>query len=214
MPAELARRGKFITLEGIEGVGKSTQIDVISDYLRAQDREVVVTREPGGTVLAERLRGLLLASDLPPMDRLTELMLMFAGRAEHLAKVILPALARGACVVCDRFHDASYAYQGGGRGVPLNEIEALDALVVGANQPDLTLLLDAPVAVGLARAAARAGSPDRFEQEQVAFFERVRHCYLLRAAAEPTRFRVIDATGTLAEVSAAACRAVAEVLCK
>ncbi len=196
-------RGAFITLEGIEGVGKSTQVAVVSEWLQARDLEVVVTREPGGTLLAERLRGLLLATDLPAMSHLTELMLMFAARAEHLAQVILPALARGAWVVSDRFNDASYAYQGGGRGVPEATIKALDALVVGPHQPDLTLLLDAPVPIALARAAARAGARDRFETERVEFFERVRSCYLARAAADPARFRVLDARGTVAQVGAA-----------
>jgi dTMP kinase len=196
-------RGTFITLEGIEGVGKSTQVAVVCESLQARGLEVVVTREPGGTLLAERLRGILLATDLPAMSHLTELMLMFAARAEHLAQVILPALARGAWVVSDRFNDASYAYQGGGRGVPEATIKALDALVVGPHQPDLTLLLDTPVPIALARAAARTGAPDRFETERVEFFERVRSCYLARAAADPARFRVLDASGTVTQVGAA-----------
>ncbi|MGD9603707.1 MAG: dTMP kinase [Gammaproteobacteria bacterium] len=202
-------RGRFITLEGSEGVGKSTQVAHVCEWLDARGVHVVVTREPGGTLLAERLRTLLLATDLPPMHPRTELMLMFAARAEHLAQVILPALARGAWVVSDRFHDASYAYQGGGRGTPIDEIAVLDRLVVGTHQPDLTLLLDAPVTTGLARAAARADRPDRFEQEQVAFFERVRAAYLARAAAAPTRFRVIDATPPADQVSRAVAAALA-----
>lgn len=202
MPDHYAARGKFITLEGIEGVGKSTQIAVAGECLRQHGVEVVVTREPGGTVLAERLRALLLATDLPAMTSLTELMLMFAARAEHLAQVILPALQRGAWVVSDRFHDASYAYQGGGRGVPEAAIKALDALVVGEHQPDLTVLLDAPVPVALARAAARANAPDRFEKERVEFFERVRSIYLARAAAEPRRIHVLDASDSVSQVAA------------
>ncbi|MBM4228103.1 MAG: dTMP kinase [Gammaproteobacteria bacterium] len=202
MSGAAARGGCFITLEGIEGVGKSTQMESVRAFLAARTTEVVVTREPGGTVLAERLRALLLATDLPPMDSLTELMLMFAARAEHLAQVIRPALQRGAWVLSDRFHDASYAYQGGGRGEALSRIAALDRLVVADTQPDLTLLLDAPVAVGLARAAARRGQADRFEHEQQAFFERVRSCYLERARAEPGRFVVVDATRPVIEVTA------------
>ena len=196
-------RGKFITLEGIEGVGKSTQVAVVCEWLQAQGLDVVVTREPGGTLLAERLRALLLATDLPAMSHLTELLLMFAARAEHLAQVILPALARGAWVVSDRFHDASYAYQGSGRGVAEATIKTLDALVVGPHQPDLTLLLDAPVPLALGRAAARVGAPDRFEVERVDFFERVRNCYLARAQADPVRFRVLDAGGSVAQVATA-----------
>ncbi|MEN9727947.1 MAG: hypothetical protein RL434_2313 [Pseudomonadota bacterium] len=197
-----ANRGRFITLEGIEGVGKSTQVEALRMLLAERTAEVVVTREPGGTALAERLRGLLLATDLPPMDSLTELMLMFAARAEHLAQVIRPALQRGAWVLSDRFHDASYAYQGGGRGEAVSRIAILDHLVVGDTQPDLTFLLDAPVAVGMARAAARRGQADRFEHEQQAFFERVRDCYLARARAEPERFVVLDATRPVSEVTA------------
>lgn len=196
-------RGKFVTLEGIEGVGKSTQVAVVHEFLLTRGLEVVVTREPGGTLLAERLRAVLLATDLPTMSHLTELMLMFAARAEHLAQVILPALARGAWVVSDRFNDASYAYQGGGRGLPEATIKTLDALVVGPHQPDLTFLLDAPVPTALARAAGRAGAPDRFEVERVEFFERVRLCYLARAAAEPARIRVLDASGAVVQVAAA-----------
>lgn len=201
MPGTASGRGRFITLEGIEGVGKSTQVEAVRAFLAARRADVVVTREPGGTVLAERLRTLLLATDLPAMDSLTELMLMFAARAEHLAQVIRPALQRGAWVLSDRFHDASYAYQGGGRGEALSRIEILDRLVVGDTRPDLTLLLDAPVGTGLARAAARRGQADRFEHEQQAFFERVRNCYLARASAEPDRFVVVDATRPVREVT-------------
>lgn len=203
MYTNTGKMGRFITLEGIEGVGKSTQMEAVRAMLVARGVEVVMTREPGGTALAERLRTLLLATDLPPMDSLTELMLMFAARAEHLAQVIRPALGRGAWVLSDRFHDASYAYQGGGRGESVARIRILDQLVVGETQPDLTVLLDAPVAVGLARAAARRGQADRFEHEQQEFFERVRACYLARAAAEPGRFAVVDATLASVQVTAA-----------
>ena len=190
-----------MTFEGIEGVGKSTQVALAAQVLAERGRELIVTREPGGTPVAERVREVLLATDLPAMAPLTELMLMFAARAEHLASTILPALNRGAIVLCDRFHDATYAYQGGGRGMALSDIAVLEKLVIGANAPNLTVLLDAPVGVALARAAARRGQADRFEQEREDFFERVRATYLARAAAEPARFRVIDADRPLNEVA-------------
>lgn len=190
-----------MTFEGIEGVGKSTQVALAAQVLAERGRELIITREPGGTPVAERVREVLLATDLPAMAPLTELMLMFAARAEHLASTILPALNRGAIVLCDRFHDATYAYQGGGRGMALSDIAVLEKLVIGANAPNLTVLLDAPVGVALARAAARRGQADRFEQEREDFFERVRATYLARAAAEPARFRVIDADRPLNEVA-------------
>lgn len=190
-----------MTFEGIEGVGKSTQVALAAQVLAERGRELIVTREPGGTPVAERVREVLLATDLPAMAPLTELMLMFAARAEHLASTILPALNRGAIVLCDRFHDATYAYQGGGRGMALSDIAVLEKLVIGANAPNLTVLLDAPVGVALARAAARRGQADRFEQEREDFFERVRATYLARAAAEPARFRIIDADRPLNEVA-------------
>lgn len=188
-------RGRFITFEGGEGAGKSTQIARAAAWLRARGLEVVLTREPGGTPRAERLRALLLERDAEPMPQSCELLLMFAARATHLENLIRPAVARGAWVLCDRFTDATYAYQGGGRGLPLRQIDALAELVHGDLWPDLTLLLDLPVEEGLARASTRngAGGPDRFETEQRAFFERVRDVYRARAAAEPGRFRLIDA---------------------
>jgi dTMP kinase len=184
--------GKFITVEGIEGVGKSTNIEFIHRQLLAAGREVVLTREPGGTPLAEAIRGLLLDPAYTGMDARCELQLVFAARAEHLARIIRPALAQGKWVLCDRFTDATYAYQGGGRGIDTAIIAALETLVQGAFRPDLTLLLDVPVAVGLARAGKR-GALDRFEQEQVEFFERVRVCYLDLARRHAERYRVIDA---------------------
>lgn len=190
-------RGKFITIEGGEGVGKSTQIAALRDLLEPRGIEVVLTREPGGTPRAERIRQLLLEKTDEPMPVTSELLLMFAARAAHLHNVIEPALARGAWVVCDRFTDATYAYQGGGRGVPLDRIAALETLVQDGLRPDLTLLLDAAVEVAAARAAARnsaQNAQDRFEQEQREFFERVRAAYLERARLEPQRFAVIDAT--------------------
>lgn len=197
----------FVTLEGIEGVGKSTATGTVVDTLRARGRKVVVTREPGGTGLGERVRGVLLDADGEPIAPLTELLLMFAARAQHLAEVIRPALERGDCVVSDRFTDASYAYQGGGRGLGDAVVASVEALVHGDLRPDLTLLLDAPPEVGLARAAGR-GPADRFEQETLAFFRRVRETYLARAAASGGRMVRIDAAADLADVQTAVRRAV------
>ncbi|HUT41669.1 MAG TPA: dTMP kinase [Gammaproteobacteria bacterium] len=184
--------GKFITVEGIEGVGKSTNMEYIHRQLQAAGKDVLVTREPGGTPLAEAIRGLLLDRAYTGMDTLCELQLMFAARAEHLAKVIRPALAAGRWVLCDRFTDATYAYQGGGRGVDAAVIARLEDLVQGGFRPDLTLLLDVTVETGLARASLR-GTLDRFEQEQVEFFERVRQAYLDMARKHPGRYRIVDA---------------------
>ncbi|GAB3472372.1 dTMP kinase [Azotobacter salinestris] len=191
--------GLFITLEGPEGAGKSTNREYLAEGLRAAGREVVLTREPGGTPLAERIRELLLAPSSEAMAVDTELLLVFAARAQHLAAVIRPALARGAMVLCDRFTDASYAYQGGGRGVPEQRIAILESFVQGDLRPDLTLVFDLPVEMGLVRAAAR-GRLDRFEQEGRAFFEAVRQAYLRRAASDPARYRVVDAGRPLADV--------------
>ena len=195
------REGRFITVEGIEGVGKSTNLRFIKEYLTGRGLEVVMTREPGGTTLGEKLRELLLDHRNESMAVDTELLLMFAARAEHLAALIRPALARGHCVVCDRFTDATYAYQGGGRGVPAGRIATLEEWVQDGLRPHLTLLLDLPPAVGRQRAANR-GEADRFEREEEAFFQRVRDCYLERARREPERFRVIDASRPLDEVQA------------
>ncbi|MCY1279295.1 Thymidylate kinase [compost metagenome] len=194
--------GLFITLEGPEGAGKSTNRDYLAERLREHDVEVVLTREPGGTPLAERIRELLLAPSDEPMAADAELLLVFAARAQHLAQVIRPALARGAVVLCDRFTDATYAYQGGGRGLSEARIAELERFVQGELRPDLTLVFDLPVEVGLARAAAR-GRLDRFEQEGRAFFEAVRQTYLRHAAAAPTRYRIVDAAQPLAQVQQA-----------
>ena len=183
--------GRFITLEGIEGAGKSTQAGHLKEALEAQGIPVILTREPGGTALGERIRQLLLDPSLPPMAADTELLLLFAARAEHLAQVIRPALARGHWVICDRFTDATYAYQGGGRGLNRARIAQLETLTQGDLRPDCTLLLDLPVSLGLARAKKRA-RPDRLESETKAFFERVRRAYLERAQAEPARIQIID----------------------
>jgi dTMP kinase len=191
-------RGCFITVEGIEGVGKSTNVGFVAGELRRAGHTVVETREPGGTSLGERVRELLLA----PGNRiapLTELLLIFAARAAHIDEVIRPALNSGRWVVCDRFTDASRAYQGGGRGLSADTIDALAAVVQGDLQPDLTLLLDAPLDVSARRQAGR-GQRDRFERESGAFFERVRQAYLDLAAREPARIRLIDAGQPLAAV--------------
>ena len=193
-------RGKFITIEGGEGVGKSTQIVALRDLLAARGIEVVFTREPGGTRRAERIREMLLETSDEAMPGICELLLMFAARSTHIENVIRPALDRGAWVVCDRFTDATYAYQGGGRGVPREQIATLEKLVQRDLKPDLTLLLDAPLDISSARASARnaaAGSSDRFEREQREFFERVRTAYLDRASAEPNRFVLIDAAASV-----------------
>jgi dTMP kinase len=193
-------RGRFITLEGIEGAGKSTQLQTLAGVLQGAGVDVVLTREPGGSPVAERIRGLLLDRDNQGMAADAELLLMFAARAEHLQRTIEPALAAGRWVVCDRFTDATYAYQGGGRGVERARIATLETLVQGRLRPDLTLLFDLPADLGLARAKGRA-APDRFESETLAFFERTRAAYLEIARHEPARVRVIDAGQALEQVA-------------
>jgi dTMP kinase len=202
-------RGVFITLEGIEGAGKSTVARFVYDWLTARGLSVRPTREPGGTPVAERVRQVVLEHGAEPLSPVTETLLMFAARAQHVRSVIAPALARGEWVVCDRFTDATRAYQGSGRGVETSLIDTLAQAVHGALTPDCTLLLDLPVALGLARARTRPGaSADRFEAEAQGFFERVRSGYLLQARREPQRFRIIDATAPLADVQ----QRVAEIL--
>lgn len=203
--------GLFITLEGPEGAGKSTNRDYLARHLRDQGLNVLLTREPGGTPLAERIRELLLAPSDEKMDADTELLLVFAARAQHLAEVIRPALARGEVVLCDRFTDATYAYQGGGRGLSVERIATLEQFVQGGLQPDMTLLFDLPVEVGLSRAAAR-GRLDRFEQEGLGFFEAVRQAYLGRAKADPQRYRLIDAAQPLAQVQQSLDALVAQIV--
>ena len=196
------RPGRFITLEGGEGAGKSTQLQIVARCLTAAGIPFLTTREPGGTSRAEAIRGLLLSpGEREPMASETELLLMFAARAQHVKQRIEPALATGTWVLCDRFTDATRAYQGGGRGLDLSQIDALAAWVHGDCWPDLTLLLDVPAAQGLARAEKRSAK-DRIEQEALVFFERVRAHYLAQAAAEPERFRVIDAAPAEAAVTA------------
>lgn len=191
--------GRFITLEGIEGVGKSTAMSHVSSVLEASGLEVVSTREPGGTPLAERIRAVLLAPTEEAMPAEAELLLMFAARAAHVANLVQPALERGTWVVCDRFTDATLAYQGGGRGASIERIRTLAGWVHGDLWPDLTLWLDAPVEVGLER-ARRRGAPDRFEQESLTFFSRVRGAYLALAEEEPDRIVRIDAARPIDEV--------------
>lgn len=185
-------KGKFITLEGIEGAGKSTQIGFIAGCIRRAGQAVEQTREPGGTPLAEAIRELLLADSARDMPATAELLLMFAARATHLSQRIQPALDAGTWVVCDRFTDASYAYQSAGRGVPENQVAALEEIVQGRHRPDLVLIFDLPVEEGLRRARGR-GDANRFEAEQGGFFERVRQCYLERATRDPSRYAVLDA---------------------
>jgi dTMP kinase len=192
-------RGLFITVEGGEGVGKSTNLAFIAEQIRASGRELITTREPGGTAIAESIRRLILEHNDESMAEMTELLLVFAARAQHIERVIKPALAVGKWVLCDRFTDATYAYQGGGRGLDVQIISKLEVLVQCELRPDLTFLLDAPVEIGAARVAQR-GASDRLESEQLAFFQRVRDCYLQRARIESQRFRVIDAAQPLPQV--------------
>lgn len=192
--------GVFITIEGVEGMGKSTVIRAIESYLSSSDQPFIVTREPGGTPMAEAIRDVLLAHHDEAVTPYTELLLMFAGRCQHVATVIKPALAKGTWVISDRFTDASYAYQGGGRGVSTDSIDVLAAWSEDGVKPDVTILLDAPVDVGLSRMKQR-DEPDRIEREKAIFFERVRASYLERAAAEPKRFVVLDASQTPEQVA-------------
>jgi dTMP kinase len=188
-------RGRFITLEGIDGAGKSTHLAAIANFLRGRGKDVVVTREPGGTPLGESLRALLLSQ---PMNVETETLLMFAARREHIARVIAPALAAGRWVLSDRFTDATYAYQGAGRGIPADKIAALERWVQEGLQPDLTLVFDVPVEIARQRLAQSPA--DRFEREGAGFFERIRTGYLKRAAADSPRVRVINSEKPLADV--------------
>ena len=188
--------GYFITVEGGEGAGKSSNLDFVRCYLEQRGKQLVVTREPGGTLLGESIRALLLDQRNSEITDDTELLLMFAARAQHIAAVIRPALENGKWVLCDRFTDATYAYQGGGRGIAEQRIAVLEQWVQQELRPDLTLLLDIPVQQGLVRAGQRS-TPDRFEREQIAFFERVRAAYLEQAQRYPERYRVIDASQPL-----------------
>ena len=203
-------RGAFVTLEGGEGVGKSTNLAFVVAHLEARGVDVVATREPGGTPLGETIRAWILDGEHGALSAEVEALLMFAARARHLDTVIRPALAAGKWVVCDRFTDATFAYQGGGRGADIGLLDALETGVQRGLEPDLTLLLDAPLEVGRRRIAARA--LDHFEREQTPFFERVRRAYLDRARRDPKRIKVIDAAGTLEQVQAAIIRELDAVL--
>ena len=213
MTMVLQRQPRLLSIEGGEGAGKSTVLSALRDALLADGDEVVSTREPGGTTLAERIRELLLGGSGEPVHPQTELLLMFAARAQHVREVVLPALQRGAWVISDRFTDSSYAYQGAGRGLDESFIAALEQQVVGI-EPGLTLLLDLGVAHGRERTRGRdllgGSAPDRIERERDEFFERVRDCFLARAAAHPDRFRVIDASPDAMTVAASALAALAE----
>ena len=192
-------KGQFITVEGTEGVGKSTNMAFIESWLKKSGKELIITREPGGTELGEKLRAVLLDAKEQSMYDDTELLLMFAARAQHLHEVIQPALDAGKWVLCDRFTDATYAYQGGGRGIDMSRIAQLEQWVQGDLRPDMTLILDLPVDVGLERAGKRS-APDRFELEKHDFFNKVRDTYLARAAANPERYQVIDASPSISDV--------------
>jgi dTMP kinase len=196
MIADEKYSGLFITVEGGEGAGKSTNIKTICDFLTEKNIDYIVTREPGGTDLAEQIRALLLTPRAEQVATKTELLLMFAARAQHLEDKILPALANGQWVVCDRFTDATYAYQGGGRKMNTKLITQLENIVQEGLQPDCTFLLDLPIEIGMQRASSR-GDLDRFEQEKLSFFERVRRTYLARAQQDSKRFKIIDASQTM-----------------
>jgi len=192
-------KGRFITVEGGEGAGKSTNLDFIHQYLLQAGKNVVMTREPGGTPVGEKIRELLLDKRQSSISDNTELLLMFAARAQHLDQLILPALQSGSWVLCDRFTDATYAYQGGGRGIDNARIATIENWVQGEVRPDLTILLDLPIEEGLKRAGDRS-EPDRFEQEKHEFFQRVRQAYLDLAKASPERYRIVDASTSLVDV--------------
>ena len=192
--------GKFISIEGIEGAGKSTQIAFIQSYLAEHNKTVIMTREPGGTVLGEEIRSLLLTPREGGMSDDAELLLMFAARAEHISQVINPALARGDWVICDRFVEATFAYQGGGRGIDQRRIQKIADWTLQGLITDLTLLFDLPVALGLSRVAHRNEATDRFEQEKADFFEKVRTDYLEQAKIDPNRIKIIDASQNMAQV--------------
>ena len=192
--------GKFISIEGIEGAGKSTQLAFIERYLKQQGKNIVVTREPGGTALGEQVRELLLAPRDEGMAVDTELLLMFAARAEHIDQVIKPAIQRGDWVISDRFVDATFAYQGGGRGIAAERIEQISAWTLNGLQTDITFLFDLTVELGQQRVISRNGIVDRFEQEKTAFFQKIRDCYLQRSQQEPNRIKVIDASKTINEI--------------
>ena len=205
------KRGRFITVEGVEGVGKSTQLARLAKHLRAHAVDLVMTREPGGSALAEEIRSLLLTPRVDEMAADAELLLVFAARADHLAQQIVPALTRGQWVVSDRFTDATFAYQGAGRGINVERIAALEQWVQGDLRPDRVIVLDLPPEEGARRVVGRA-APDRFEREQMDFFYRAREMYLLRARLDPPRYRVVDASGGQDDVHERVVSALADLL--
>ncbi len=193
------KKGLFITLEGIEGAGKSTAVDFIEDFLTKEGHDVIKTREPGGTVIGEQIREILLKNENYTLTYDTELLLVFSARAQHIQEVILPALSSGKIILCDRFTDASYAYQGGGRGIDASRINLLEKWVQGDLRPNLTLLFDLDVSIGMQRTKKRSDA-DRFEREEINFFEKIRNTYLERAKNEPQRFRIINSASSLESV--------------
>ena len=193
------KKGLFITLEGIEGAGKSTVVDFIGDFLTKEGHDVIKTREPGGTVIGEQIREILLKNENYTLTYDTELLLVFSARAQHIQEVILPALSSGKIILCDRFTDASYAYQGGGRGIDASRINLLEKWVQEDLRPNLTLLFDLDVGVGMQRTKKRSDA-DRFEREEIIFFEKIRNTYLERAKKEPQRFRIINSASSLESV--------------
>jgi len=193
------KKGLFITLEGIEGAGKSTAVDFIEDFLTKEGHDVIKTREPGGTVIGEQIREILLKNENYTLTYDTELLLVFSARAQHIQEVILPALSSGKIILCDRFTDASYAYQGGGRGIDASRINLLEKWVQGDLRPNLTLLFDLDVNIGMQRSKKRSDA-DRFEREEINFFEKIRNTYLERAKNEPQRFRIINSASSLENV--------------
>lgn len=212
MNADSVRRGAFITVEGVDGAGKTTQMDFIEQWLADRGIDVVRTREPGGTDLGERLRDLLIQQTALRISGHSELMLVFAARRQHLEERILPALNSGRWVLSDRFTDATYAYQGAGRGIDAARIEILEHWVQEGLTPDLTVVLDVPTKLGMERSDRRGAAPDRFEEEALAFKQAVRECYLDRAAGDPDRIRVVDAAGSVAEVRRALSNLLADFL--
>ena len=193
------KKGLFITLEGIEGAGKSTAVDFIEDFLTKEGHDVIKTREPGGTVIGEQIREILLKNENYTLTYDTELLLVFSARAQHIQEVILPALSSGKIILCDRFTDASYAYQGGGRGIDASRINLLEKWVQGDLRPNLTLLFDLDASIGMQRTKKRSDA-DRFEREEINFFEKIRNTYLERAKNEPQRFRIINSASSLENV--------------
>ncbi len=211
MSATKHQKGKFITFEGVEGGGKSTNIAFVAEKIREAGHQILLTREPGGTTTGEAIRNILISKELPEMNDMTELLLMFAARSEHIHRKILPALEQGTWVLCDRFTDASYAYQGAGRGIDTDQIKLLENMVQGSLRPDFTFLFDLNANLGLARAQSR-GETDRFEQQHIDFFNRVRTRYLEMLEAEPQRFRLIEAQHDLKHVQQQITQKLEEIL--